>query len=587
MKENIISLRIFSGVHLGAEIHLPEGSYIFGNEDSCDIILHDNSLKARHIQVTIERILSISTTLVSSSTEEIKGNTSPQNKRDSHSIKVKITNMDGAVSLNGKNVESESFIEARTPYYVGQICFAWTEYGDFDYAWNSVNDNMQANAPNLGTKTDNATPADTSSKSDEMPNAELSGDITQKTTENIANAKNIEDSSKKNNKAHNNNANKVGNANTIATQAEKKRENQKPNTSYSTKKWFRYGLYFFITLLFLSLSLTIKETYNRISNNVVLFQERLEDQGFSQLVIHENEAGITLSGILKNDKERAQILNLAQNMHFPVYLDIKIHDDLLNALKTAYNGQGFYPKIDIITGENKIRVNGYLKDKLLLHVIDAYVQKNIPALRSQTLDYNVHYADELQKILSPRINAAKRGAKPDKKPGEKPSENNDQNNDAKFGSINIQYLLGTLNITGDFTKKQKQVLDDIINTLCLELQIPLIVDIGFSEEKEFESTKERVNAIEQLTEQRAEATVQKSTGQNSITNNGTATQKLNSAKPFDVTSVMLVPIKYIILSTGERIFEGGLLPGDYILESITLKKLILNNNGITSTYYLK
>ena len=41
---NSVVLRIFSGVHIGAEIELEEGVYVICNGDSCDIILTDSSL---------------------------------------------------------------------------------------------------------------------------------------------------------------------------------------------------------------------------------------------------------------------------------------------------------------------------------------------------------------------------------------------------------------------------------------------------------------------------------------------------------------------------------------------------------------
>ena len=46
-------LRIFSGLHIGAEIELTEGVYVIGTDDSCDLILSDSSLKARHAALRV------------------------------------------------------------------------------------------------------------------------------------------------------------------------------------------------------------------------------------------------------------------------------------------------------------------------------------------------------------------------------------------------------------------------------------------------------------------------------------------------------------------------------------------------------
>ena len=47
------ALRILSGVHLGAEIVLEEGTWAVGRDDSCDIILSDAALAPRHCALTI------------------------------------------------------------------------------------------------------------------------------------------------------------------------------------------------------------------------------------------------------------------------------------------------------------------------------------------------------------------------------------------------------------------------------------------------------------------------------------------------------------------------------------------------------
>jgi len=48
-----IILRIYSGVHLGAQIELTPGTWTVGRDESCDIILTDKNIAGRHVALTL------------------------------------------------------------------------------------------------------------------------------------------------------------------------------------------------------------------------------------------------------------------------------------------------------------------------------------------------------------------------------------------------------------------------------------------------------------------------------------------------------------------------------------------------------
>lgn len=54
-----------------------------------------------------------------------------------------------------------------------------------------------------------------------------------------------------------------------------------------------------------------------------------------------------------------------------------------------------------------------------------------------------------------------------------------------------------------------------------------------------------------------------------------------------MTGVTLSPMKFISLSNGQRIFEGGLLPGGYTLDGIDVRVLTLRKGGQTLQYPLR
>lgn len=56
---------------------------------------------------------------------------------------------------------------------------------------------------------------------------------------------------------------------------------------------------------------------------------------------------------------------------------------------------------------------------------------------------------------------------------------------------------------------------------------------------------------------------------------------------FRVTGVSGGAIQFITLSTNEKVFVGGRLPGGFTLESISHTRLILSKNGKRIQYPLK
>lgn len=535
MPTEAITLRIFSGVHLGAEIRLPIGSYAIGKDASCDIILQDASLAARHIQLSVtlashkssqqapEALPEQNTELL----EEDLDNSPPIKLAD---LQVQVTFLDGDVSLYGENLADESILEARTPYYIGQTCFAWTEVDAQDYSWNTVRTLMQEQIATANT----TAPV---SGTDILESAEQANDV-----DNI-----------------DNNIDSEGDQ--VDASLVKEGEEESPSLFKKYKQKYPQILPFLIALLLLlTFSISIEKTVSSIPSNVKLFEEKLAKENFTSLKVFEKENGVTVQGTLQNDQERAKVYSLAQNMQFPVYLDIEIHDDLINALTTVYNIHDFYPRIEIHDESSQIKVSGYLKDELLLHVIDKYVQKNMPTLKNYTLQYNICYADKLQEILTQHLN------------------------DAQLDITDIQYLSGTIVITEDFTEESRALFDSIINDICYELDITLVIYVDSVNER-------KIKAIE---EQKPYAkTAQSGSGEkekvftDSITELIAETNTPLKEYAFDVTSITLEPIKFIILSTGERVFKGGLLPGGYTLKEVEIDVLTLEKNGLLSSYIIQ
>lgn len=53
-KTSNLVLRIFSGAHVGAEINLSAARLVIGKQDTCDVVLMDNSLQPEHIAISVK-----------------------------------------------------------------------------------------------------------------------------------------------------------------------------------------------------------------------------------------------------------------------------------------------------------------------------------------------------------------------------------------------------------------------------------------------------------------------------------------------------------------------------------------------------
>ncbi len=529
MSNNIITLRIFSGVHLGAEISLPYGNYSIGKDDSADIILQDQSLGLRHIMLEISEAKNSEANL-------------PYGEA---SATIKVVLLDGEISSLDGELESESILEPRTPYYIGQTCFAFTEFGSLSNVWNAVATSFQQS-------------------------------LQHSTEKNQAEQEGIKDEASIVGSEQSVNANNVDSDNEAIVEnfanLEKKSNEKKHNFQ-------KYLVILVCLVLIASLTITANETFTLFSNNYKILEAHLEESGYTNLRIIEDGQGLKLQGVVKNDAERGQLLLLAQSLHFPVYMDVTVQNDLAMAIEKAYNSQGFYPEVIYDEDKNAIVINSYLKDRLTFFFIDQYIKDNLLDLGDKNLNYNIHYAEEIQSKLVPLVN------------------------EAQLGFINLEYLPGTLYIRANLNLEQKVVLDEVLNSISLEFDIPLVVDIVYNDVNVQEGIKPQISVAEGGKKDLNEE-VQSSIS-NSKPSQGEATrasdsmsgvvsssslglgQSLNPSFDFTITSVTVDPVAFVVLSTGERIFRGGLLPGGYIITDINLKSISLDRNGIKSTFTLK
>ncbi len=349
MKTPCITLRFFSGIHLGAEISLSAGTYSLGKDASCDIILHDQSIAAKHIQLRISLLHRSHT----DNDEEAK-------------IEVRVENLDACVSDKDKILENGALLQPRQAYMLGQVCFAYFSYGEAEQSL-GLEESLQGQLLHNSPTKANAEPQ----------NKELEGK-------------------------------KLGSENFVGTSANdigEQDESLSAKEERKAKKWKSLMLFVCIALLVLGITISMKSKEQILHNNKTLLEETLEKEGFQSLVVDHDTETVSVYGLLQNDEEFSRLAILVQGMHFPVYLNIEIESDLKDALTKSLHSRSLYPIVHIDAQNKKLDMRLYLKDQLIFAALKAQVIELFPALQSYTINYVVFFADSIETMINDSFKA--------------------------------------------------------------------------------------------------------------------------------------------------------------------------------------
>ena len=143
--------------------------------------------------------------------------------------------------------------------------------------------------------------------------------------------------------------------------------------------------------------------------------------------------------------------------------------------------------------------------------------------------------------------------------------------EADLAFVQVRFLPGKVELAGRFDVAQRIRLDGVLDKARAELGVPVVFDVVASFEKKRPQAEVRREAA---APQQAEA-------------GDVPAPQADDMPEIRVTGVTLTPMHFISLATGQRVFEGGLLPGGYVLESIGVKELKLRKEGRIIVYRLR
>lgn len=275
----------------------------------------------------------------------------------------------------------------------------------------------------------------------------------------------------------------------------------------------------------------------------------LKENGFTDLVVQFDGEVLKLRGEVMDDHERVRLLRLAQSLQSPVQLDVHVRADRIGAIAFAFNSQSVFPEIVKTEESNRYQVRGYMRSSQVEEAAFAAALEDFPASDRPLLTRDIVHADALDKTLRPLL--AREG----------------------MDFVSAEYHPGLVIFPGSFSETQRIVLETVMS----ETQQILGVPVPF-----------RIVAAAQVAPALATAPGKTAAVMSQSIASLTAEEPSDAGiEGLQVTGVTISPMRFITVHTGERVFEGGLLPTGHILETIGDKELRLRKDGVVTIYRLR
>ena len=528
-----VVIKIYSGVHLGAAIALKEGTWVFGRDDSADIIFADEGVAPRHAAITF----------------------SPGGI-------VRVEPLDGTVVMAGGAAPADGILPAASLWRLGPVLMAWGPEGADAEFWNEVEKSVLALISPAAAAAATEKPAEKPAEEGENPEEASAGE-------------------------DKNEAEAEGGEAPAASEPDATAKNPKRICAIA-------GAGVLLLLIILSL-LTFNDGVRRGTSvwleahapacvhrafdaafetggfgslrrtlaNAGLLGELpgpstqevegiLRESGFDGLKVTRADTGVYgITGMVANDRDRSKLVGIARGFEWPVVLDVAVESDYTDAYRSAFNSHGFWPNVYVIrTGESTdVTIAAYMISSVVEEKAFSDVANAVPSeaafssasgsAQPVRLVRRIRHHNDVRAVLDKAIA------------------------DEKLRGVTVEYLPGTIRIKTTLTPDQKAKLDRAVEAARAACDVPLRMDV--------------VNVTPKAS---AAPIVEKNSAQ--------ARKAERRAGPsFRVAAVSGGALKFVTLSDGTKVFQGGMLPGGYRLEAVHAAKLVLSKDKKRINYPLK
>lgn len=534
---NGVILRILSGTHLGAEIELSPGAWVVGRDDSCDIILTDASIEPRHVVFHV-------------SDEDV----------------LQAESLDGPLlGADGQPLTDEMLVAGEI-YRLGGVLFAWGLTSATEDFWAEVEAKLATlSAPRVNalasTETEEAVDSEGDEETSEADaeegeagNAGNEGAKTEDAQGDVAKAETQDAASDKQRTAgivlgviavvaivgalyvqqtNRDLAEKAARAN-----GEWVELSETDARAETPSFWERIGTFFGFS------------SEKNIDARVRDTQERLRAEGFTNVTASYVEEQWRLTGSVEDDKERGRLVGFARALSENTLIDVTVDSDYTVALESAFNTQGYWPQVTLRkgannAGANELEVAAYMLSNVIEERAFEDALANVPGVtagisaKQFTLKRVIRHRDYLEPLFAKLFTAA------------------------RLRDVNVEYGNGEVRFLTVLTPERRKALEEVLAKVKTESVVPVKIRVV---------NDTNAAAVAKATKEGATKPV----------------TPVDPMKPrFRVAGVSGGALKFVTLSTGEKVFVGGTLPGGFVLEAITLDRLDLSKNGKRIKYPLR
>ncbi len=533
--EGGVRLRLYSGIHMGAEIALTEGLWVFGRDDSCDIVLADPGLAPRHAVL------------------DVKANA------------LRYENLDGRVESPEGEAPASAELEPGRLWRMGPVLFAWAAEGAAESLWEAVDAErakyaagvVAARAQTGGEEKTAQAPAD-GEKREAAPVNEAAAS-SPGADELASGSAGVERAANRAQSANDRSGLKTcavllavllfAGVAALASDSMRLRTEQfliekgAPQAAVAIERLWGGGL-----------------TPDEKKDRAALIADALVQAGFSGVRLDtrseigkegvQDDGLWRLTGAVTDDRERGRLVRFARSQSVPLAIDVRVERDATDTLAAAFNALGFWPEVTVERRGHKdvaaaadgtevqdaLVVAGYMRTASVEEKAFADVRAALPgdgSRRAYRLERRIRHESD----LAPRIDEALKGA--------------------GLQSMRVEYLPGALQLRAAAAGASAQF-DRAVEVIRAAVDVPLRIERGAAQAEAAPEPPQK-----------------------------TATAPVSGGPDFRVTAVSGSAMKFVTLSTGEKVFTGGRLPGGYTLEAISAERLVLVKDNKRIVYPLK
>lgn len=263
-------------------------------------------------------------------------------------------------------------------------------------------------------------------------------------------------------------------------------------------------------------------------------------------------------GTVENDAAMLRLRDMARALHFPVYLEVGVREDVLRAVRSSLGIRGFHPavSIDEKDGEFRLNVSAYMKDALLEEAAFSALESEVRGLPAG--ERRVVHEKELAPVLDEALNAA------------------------GLSSVRVIYLPGRVDFVGDFRPEDARTLLRIRREAGERFGVPL-----YGESSVMSASAGMPGAQASGMPGAAAAPSAPAPSGARLAAEKDAEGEVDPLGGLRVTGVTMSPMRFVTTADGRRLFEGAVLPGGCTLESIGTKVLMLRRGDRIFTYRLR